>query len=98
MKDEIYIVGSTAHSLLNFRFDLVKSIKKNNPVTVLSQDYSHQTFKKFNKIKVNYFSYGFKSFFLFNEFFSVIKIASLVSTTIISFNPIPTINLFSLLK
>ena len=74
MKDEIYIVGSTAHSLLNFRFDLVKSIKKNNPVTVLSQDYSHQTFKKFNKIKVNYFSYGFKSFFLFNEFFSVIKL------------------------
>ena len=63
MKDEIYIVGSTAHSLLNFRYDLVKSIKENNPTTVLSQDYSHQTYKKFKKIKVNYLSYGFKSFF-----------------------------------
>ncbi len=74
MEDEIYIVGSTAHSLLNFRYDLVKSIKENNSITVLSQDYSHQTYKKFKKIKVNYLSYGFKSFFLFNEIISVIKL------------------------
>ena len=74
MKDEIYIIGSTAHSLINFRFDLVKSIRKKNPVTVLSQDYNNQTSEKFKKIKVNYLTYGYRSFFPFNEVISAIKL------------------------
>ena len=74
MKDDIYIVGSTAHSLINFRYELIKSIQKSNSITVFSQDYSYQTKKKFKKIKVNYISYGFKSFFLINEIITLLKI------------------------
>ena len=74
MKDDIYIVGSTAHSLINFRYELIKSIQKSNSITVFSQDYSYQTKKKFKKIKVNYISYGFKSFFLIKEKISLLKI------------------------
>jgi glycosyltransferase involved in cell wall biosynthesis len=74
MKSEYYIIGSTAHSLINFRFDLIKSLSKKNNVSVLSQDYNEKIFKEFNKIGVNYFSYGKKSFFLINELISFIFI------------------------
>ena len=65
MKEQIYIVGSTAHSLINFRLNLIKSLKENNSVTVLSQDFSKEIYKIFKKNKVNYVPYGLKTFFLF---------------------------------
>ena len=63
MKDEIYIIGSTAHSLINFRYDLIKYIKKKNSIVALCQDYDFSTYKKLKKIKVKYFSYGTNNFF-----------------------------------
>ena len=64
MKEQIYIVGSTAHSLINFRLNLIKSLKENNSVTVLSQDFSKEIYKIFKKNKVNYVPYGLKTFFI----------------------------------
>lgn len=77
MKDEIYIIGSTAHSLINFRYDLIKQIKKKTSVVALCQDYDYSTYKKLKKIKVKYFYYGKKNFFLINEIFSLMNIFKL---------------------
>ena len=74
MKEQIYIVGSTAHSLINFRLNLIKSLKENNSVTVLSQDFSKEIYKIFKKNKVNYVPYGLKTFFILNEVFSLLNI------------------------
>ncbi len=74
MIDDFYIVGSTAHSLINFRYSLIKSVKKKYNVTALSQDYNYFTFKKLKKIKVNFFHYGIKKNFFINEIYSFFKI------------------------
>ena len=80
MKEQIYIVGSTAHSLINFRLNLIETLKKNNSVTVLSQDFSGKIYKKFKKIKVNYLTYGLRTFFLLNEIFSLLNIIKIFIT------------------
>ena len=80
MKEQIYIVGSTAHSLINFRLNLIKSLKENNSVTVLSQDFSKEIYKIFKKNKVNYAPYGLKTFFILNEVFSLLNIIKIFLT------------------
>ena len=80
MKEQIYIVGSTAHSLINFRLNLIKSLKENNSVTVLSQDFSKEIYKIFKKNKVNYVPYGLKTFFILNEVFSLLNIIKIFLT------------------
>ena len=60
MKEQLIIVGSTAHSLINFRYDLILESSKKYEVTAISKDYDLSVKKKLNKIKVNYFNFGYK--------------------------------------
>lgn len=74
MKDNFFIVGSTGHSLINFRYDLIKYLKKKFKITSLSQNYDYVTYRKLKKINVNYKSYGSNKSFIVNEFLSFVNI------------------------
>jgi glycosyltransferase involved in cell wall biosynthesis len=76
MKGNFYIVGTTAHSLINFRYDLIKSLSKKYKVTALSQDTDKAVTKKLRNIKSSHFCYGKKKRILFDEivsFYNVCK-------------------------
>ncbi len=77
MKSKFYLVGSTAHSLINFRYDLLKSLKKKYEVVALSQDFDPKVKKKLKSINVKYESYGSSKIIFFHEFFSFINLARL---------------------
>ena len=74
MKEQLIIVGSTAHSLINFRYDLILESSKKYEVTAISKDYDLSVKKKLNKIKVNYFNFGYKKKSIYNELTSFLNL------------------------
>ena len=76
MKTKLYVVGSTAHSLINFRLELIKLLKKKYKVIVLAKDFDKTVEKKFKKVGIKSLSYGNKSS---NEFLSFIKLKKILN-------------------
>ena len=68
MRKKLVIVASTANSLINFRYDLIKFLKKEYDIQALSKDFDPQIKNKLNKIGVFYKSYGYKK----ASFFSIL--------------------------
>ena len=46
MREQLIVVGSTAHSLINFRYDLILKLSKYYSVTAVSKDYDTNVKKK----------------------------------------------------
>ena len=74
MKDNFLIIGSTGHSLINFRLDLIKFLKSKFTVSGLSQDFDIIAKKKFKKLNVKYEAYGSKNSSIFKELCSLFNI------------------------
>ena len=74
MKDDFFIIGSTGHSIVNFRLDLIASLKNKFNLTALSQDFNVLTKKKLKKINVNYIPYGSNNSFVLKELKSLLNI------------------------
>ena len=79
MSERICIVGSTAHSLINFRYDLIKLLKKKYTVITLSQDYNRNIHRILTKLKIEYISYGATGTSLVNEILSLFRIIKLLN-------------------
>ena len=75
MKQKIYIIGSTAHSIINFRYDLINCLRKTFKISALSQDYNKFTYNKLKKINVEYHSYGLNKFKFLNEIISFLNLS-----------------------
>ena len=71
MKGNFYIVGTSAHSLINLRFDLIKSLSKKYKITALSQDVDKTVSKKLRNIKSSHFCYGKETKFLSDDILSL---------------------------
>ena len=76
MKGNFYIVGTSAHSLVNFRFDLIKTLSTKYKVFALSHDKEKNVTKKLKKIKALHVCYGRKkkSFMMSFNLFRYIQI------------------------
>ena len=75
MKEKIYIIGSTAHSIINFRYDLINCLRKTFKILVLSQDYNNFTNNKLKNINVEYYSYGSNKFKFLHEIISFFNLS-----------------------
>ena len=78
MKDDFFIIGSTGHSIVNFRLDLIASLKNKFNLTALSQDFNVLTKKKLKKINVNYIPYGSNNSFVLKELKSLLNILKIL--------------------
>lgn len=79
MRKKLVIVASSANSLINLRYDLIKFLKEEYDIQALSKDYNSYVKNKLNKIGVPYNSYGHKKDGLFSEFFSAFKLFSILN-------------------
>ena len=75
MREKIYIIGSTAHSIINFRYDLINCLRKTFKIYAFSQDYNYSTYNKLKKINVHYYSYGSNKTTFINEILSFINLS-----------------------
>ena len=80
MINNIFIVGSTAHSLINFRYELIKKLQRKNLVFAVSKDKEIDVKKKLKKIHVKYLSYGSKRKYM-KELFSFINLIKILNNT-----------------
>ncbi len=78
MRKKLVIVASTANSLINFRYDLIKFLKKEYDIQALSKDFDPQIKNKLNKIGVFYKSYGYKKASFFSEIISILNLFSIL--------------------
>ncbi len=79
MNDKVYIVGTSAHSLLNFRYELIKKLSLKYKVTALSRNFDKNVFLKLSSINVKYKSYGGKYNSIFSELNSIFFLLKLFS-------------------
>ena len=86
MNSRIYIVATSAHSLINFRYDLILELsKKGYKIVTLSQDYNKEVKKRLSKIGVDFFSYGTKKNKFLNEFISIFQIKKILSNNKVNY-------------
>lgn len=79
MREQLIIVGSTAHSLINFRYDLILKLSKYYSVTAVSKDHDTNVKKKLKKIGVNCFNFGNNKKNIFKETTSLIKLFKFIN-------------------
>ena len=79
MNSKIYIVATSAHSLINFRYDLILDLKKKGyDIITISQDYNKEVKQKLSKIGVKFFFYGTKKNKFINELNSIFQIKKIL--------------------
>ena len=77
MIKNIFIIGSTAHSLINFRYELIKKLQNNHLVFAVSKDKDINVEKKLKKINVKHLNYGSKIKYM-EELFSFINLIKIL--------------------
>ncbi len=81
MRQKIYIVGTSAHSLINFRFELIKLLSLKFNVIALSRDVDKHVSLKLNSINVKHISYGNKKNSILSELSSIFFLFKLFSSS-----------------